>query len=592
MSVFKRWNGEAWETIGPGIKNTASVIPNDSEAPGAYVGDALSNLKNNLDVLNEGGLILEEDFIGSQVDEWLDQHPEATTTVEDGSITIDKLNSDLKLVLKKGYVTPQEFGAVGNGTTDDTEAFRLALAEAYRSNKNVALISDYYLSSTIDVPSNVAIYGFSNLEYVNTIIVSNNIQTVFNCRLGNYMHNFAIRPVTQSYQNIIGFKCTGNDSLNLDANFIGIQISYMEKGIWVTGRNINIYDSLFSHCRYGIHIDVPTLNNQNYRGMWISRCRFHGIGEEIDPATNQEMVFTDNTAGILLDADGVSGNTSEQICDVIITDNVSDQGATLVKGYAQHCHITGNFVKTFEHPAIMITDGEREKVQTQFSSWLISGNTFIGNITSDAYGITHTAPDYLIKISSYNYVNITNNKMTRCKVAGIYLNLARQINIVGNMFSGIDTTPFLSINNQSKCSLIGNFNRSGTQPAIISDGNQTNQIIRYSGNYNFGFQSNVKINTLQYNFLTQFNTGSTDVKEYLHDYQSYMIKRTDTTTSFILFKYNTYCNSTVHFSPASNRIEWLGYDDTTGIITLYTYNFDTQTRSTLALSADLYSIEY
>ena len=33
--------------------------------------------------------------IASAVSDWLDAHPEATTTVEDGSITIDKLTSSL-----------------------------------------------------------------------------------------------------------------------------------------------------------------------------------------------------------------------------------------------------------------------------------------------------------------------------------------------------------------------------------------------------------------------------------------------------------------------------------------------------------------
>lgn len=56
------------------------------------------------------------------VSDWLDAHPEATTTVQDGSLTEAKFSNALKLKIK-GYVTPQMFGAVGDGTTDDTTAF-------------------------------------------------------------------------------------------------------------------------------------------------------------------------------------------------------------------------------------------------------------------------------------------------------------------------------------------------------------------------------------------------------------------------------------------------------------------------------------
>lgn len=37
-----------------------------------------------------------KDLVPPAVDEWLDDHPEATTTVEDGAITKAKLDSDLQ----------------------------------------------------------------------------------------------------------------------------------------------------------------------------------------------------------------------------------------------------------------------------------------------------------------------------------------------------------------------------------------------------------------------------------------------------------------------------------------------------------------
>ena len=61
--------------------------------------------------------------VADEVDKWLDDHPEATTTVLDHSISEIKLTEELAAKTIKDYYTPQMFGAVGDGVTDDTDAF-------------------------------------------------------------------------------------------------------------------------------------------------------------------------------------------------------------------------------------------------------------------------------------------------------------------------------------------------------------------------------------------------------------------------------------------------------------------------------------
>ena len=90
------------------------------------------------------------------VDEWLDQHPEATTTVQDGAITEAKLADALKLKTIKDYATPEMYGAKGDGITDDTDAINAAL-----ENHEVVLLGakTYLTTKPVYVPSYTTLIG-------------------------------------------------------------------------------------------------------------------------------------------------------------------------------------------------------------------------------------------------------------------------------------------------------------------------------------------------------------------------------------------------------------------------------------------------
>lgn len=104
----------------------------------------MGDVKANLDSIGEA--------IGDEVYNWLNEHPEATTTVEDGSLTELKFTNDLKLKVIKEYVTPQMYGAKGDGVTDDTSAIQTALeigATVYFPK------GDYLITDTLRVGSTI-----------------------------------------------------------------------------------------------------------------------------------------------------------------------------------------------------------------------------------------------------------------------------------------------------------------------------------------------------------------------------------------------------------------------------------------------------
>lgn len=84
------------------------------------------------------------------VSDWLEQHPEITTSLQDGEILMEKLHTSLKHQTKNAYVIPEMFGTVGQG--DDTAAIQAALNNS--EGLPVLLSHDYTLGSSVWVSSN------------------------------------------------------------------------------------------------------------------------------------------------------------------------------------------------------------------------------------------------------------------------------------------------------------------------------------------------------------------------------------------------------------------------------------------------------
>lgn len=95
------------------------------------------------------------------VSDWLDAHPEATTTVLDGSLTEAKFSAALKLKTIKEYITPQMFGALGDGATDDFQAFQDMFDYAENNQIFAVFIPEgtYIINGEIVVNSYISIYG-------------------------------------------------------------------------------------------------------------------------------------------------------------------------------------------------------------------------------------------------------------------------------------------------------------------------------------------------------------------------------------------------------------------------------------------------
>ena len=90
------------------------------------INSSIDNLQNEIDTLNDGGLNLKDSVIAAGVENWLNDHPEATTTVTDNSITYSKLETNLKTQLQFIYNNVSDMKADSqliSGVTAQTKGF-------------------------------------------------------------------------------------------------------------------------------------------------------------------------------------------------------------------------------------------------------------------------------------------------------------------------------------------------------------------------------------------------------------------------------------------------------------------------------------
>lgn len=209
--------------------------------------------------------------VDESVQNWLDSHPEATTTVQNGTITEAKLADSLKLKTINGYITPEMYGAKGDGVTDDQNAFESAI-NAMSAGDVLYLENSYLVSDTINVTKEINIIGYGRIivSHSKPAIVVDGVESASidicgiekSARVFDYVEGGIGYSIGVVVKNCTGCKINVKNIINLTTAFVliatdnngcqynqiscdnamtftGIEIIRSSTGGWVNGNTIS-----------------------------------------------------------------------------------------------------------------------------------------------------------------------------------------------------------------------------------------------------------------------------------------------------------------------------------------------------------------
>ena len=270
-------------------------------------------------------LNLKNEVIDTSVKSWLAEHPEATTTVQDGSIEEIKINKNFLPWIKKDYVTPEMFGAVGDGIIDDSNAMLSAVATGLPirggKGKKYAIKSELVFRDNCDISS---IHIIANAKIECVIKYSKRNTRIHNIQIDcNDLADYGILGASDTPMDALYFASIKNCSVYnalIDGYNTGMVRTFINDCIAKKCANAGFYigtsdtkhDNLVPiDCKYGVYVNSGNTSINRFHpwswekeqiGLFVETSRSVSIGYYFNDTNQCAISFSagaDITIGTL-----------------------------------------------------------------------------------------------------------------------------------------------------------------------------------------------------------------------------------------------------------------------------------------------------
>jgi hypothetical protein len=222
---------------------------------------------------------------------WLEDHPEAVSTVEDGSLTVNKFSNTLKHQAIKEYSTPEMFGAVGDQVEDDTYAMQACLDYGLENHIPVLMAKKYLVTEPLEITG------------ANRLIIINDIYyTGETCAFEVHGLTYSDIRISKIYTSVADgihfFSADSDDWSQYDNFYIDsihakdycIRADVVDYQGWVNEIRIN-NPQLSTNNSQGVGVYI---NGHNVNGWRLYNCGLEGlhIGVESNGNNNEISIMT------------------------------------------------------------------------------------------------------------------------------------------------------------------------------------------------------------------------------------------------------------------------------------------------------------
>ena len=324
-----------------GQKNSSSGVPQLSSAELAWAVDTQELYIGN-GAVSEGAPYVGNTKVLTEHDNILELAGSYTFASDDPAVTLSTPRSLLSKI-DEVQVSVADFGAVGDGSTNNVAAFQNALTDLFRNAdskyRKVLIVpnGEYKFLSDLEIPSNAIIRG----ETKNGVVL--NLDTA------------NIRFVTATGDGLINFNSTNRP---VNVNISNLTIKRSSGQTVITGMKDAIFDGVIWQGEYNLGNAVPSLATEAAAVFWGNDIN----GIKVDNITFSNCEFVSNSVSLKCTQTIVTDTTVKiNNCKFFISDTAIYIGGVANQGNLWNIHDC--YFEQIAAQAFTSTNGTGTKIQ-------------------------------------------------------------------------------------------------------------------------------------------------------------------------------------------------------------------------------------